>query len=101
MEGIIRAWGRILAGHQPNLSIEITRECPLTCPGWGGGDDAIIGGCLDAMWSEGPPPSAPCEGDCFQAHGHYMNMTSTGYTKVACGFHTDASGKTWSNQNFR
>jgi MoaA/NifB/PqqE/SkfB family radical SAM enzyme len=33
MEGIIRAWGRILTGYQPNLSIEITRECPLTCPG--------------------------------------------------------------------
>ena len=33
MEGIIKAWGRILAGHKPNLSIEITRECPLTCPG--------------------------------------------------------------------
>jgi MoaA/NifB/PqqE/SkfB family radical SAM enzyme len=33
MEGIIRAWGRILGGHQPSLSIEITRECPLTCPG--------------------------------------------------------------------
>jgi MoaA/NifB/PqqE/SkfB family radical SAM enzyme len=33
MTGIIRAWGRILAGYQPTLSIEITRECPLTCPG--------------------------------------------------------------------
>ena len=33
MKGIIRAWGKILAGYQPNLSIEITRECPLTCPG--------------------------------------------------------------------
>ena len=33
MEGIVRAWGRILAGYQPSLSIEITRECPLTCPG--------------------------------------------------------------------
>ena len=33
MEGIIRGWGKILAGRQPNLSIEITRECPLTCPG--------------------------------------------------------------------
>jgi MoaA/NifB/PqqE/SkfB family radical SAM enzyme len=33
MEGIIKAWGRILTGYQPNLSIEITRECPLTCPG--------------------------------------------------------------------
>src|SRR3954470_18558762 len=33
MEGIIRAWGKILTGYQPNLSVEITRECPLTCPG--------------------------------------------------------------------
>ena len=33
MKGIVRAWGRILAGYRPNLSIEITRECPLTCPG--------------------------------------------------------------------
>src|ERR1043166_5916768 len=33
MEGIIKAWGKILTGYQPNLSIEITRECPLTCPG--------------------------------------------------------------------
>jgi MoaA/NifB/PqqE/SkfB family radical SAM enzyme len=33
MEAIFKAWGRILVGYQPNLSIEITRECPLTCPG--------------------------------------------------------------------
>jgi sulfatase maturation enzyme AslB (radical SAM superfamily) len=33
MEGIFSAWGRILRGIAPNLSIEITRECPLTCPG--------------------------------------------------------------------
>ena len=33
MEGVLRAWGRILAGYRPNLSIEITRECPLHCPG--------------------------------------------------------------------
>jgi MoaA/NifB/PqqE/SkfB family radical SAM enzyme len=30
---IVRAWGRILAGSAPSLSIEITRECPLKCPG--------------------------------------------------------------------
>lgn len=30
---VIRAWGRILTGHFPSLSIEITRECPLRCPG--------------------------------------------------------------------
>jgi len=30
---VLQAWGRILAGRQPSLSIEITRECPLRCPG--------------------------------------------------------------------
>ncbi len=30
---VIKAWGRILTGRYPNLSIEITRECPLRCPG--------------------------------------------------------------------
>ena len=33
MEAIFSAWGRILGGYQPALSIEITRECPLRCPG--------------------------------------------------------------------
>jgi pyruvate-formate lyase-activating enzyme len=30
---LIRAWGRVLGGHYPLLSVEITRECPLRCPG--------------------------------------------------------------------
>jgi len=30
---LIPAWGRILRGHKPFLSIEITKECPLQCPG--------------------------------------------------------------------
>ena len=30
---VVRAWGRILQGDYPSLSIEITRECPLRCPG--------------------------------------------------------------------
>ncbi|MBI2835631.1 MAG: radical SAM protein [Acidobacteria bacterium] len=33
MEGIVPAWGRILLGYTPALSIELTRECPLRCPG--------------------------------------------------------------------
>jgi MoaA/NifB/PqqE/SkfB family radical SAM enzyme len=45
MEGIIRAWGKILAGYQPSLSIELTRECPLTCPGcYAYGGDHLGGG---------------------------------------------------------
>ena len=30
---ILRGWGRILGGYYPMLSVEITRECPLRCPG--------------------------------------------------------------------
>jgi organic radical activating enzyme len=30
---LVKAWGRILTGRYPTLSIEITRECPLRCPG--------------------------------------------------------------------
>jgi organic radical activating enzyme len=30
---ILPAWGRVLRGHKPLLSIEITKECPLRCPG--------------------------------------------------------------------
>jgi organic radical activating enzyme len=33
MKWVIDSWGRILAGRNPILSIEITRECPLACPG--------------------------------------------------------------------
>jgi len=31
MEAILAAWGRILTGRTPAMSIEITRECPLHC----------------------------------------------------------------------
>jgi radical SAM family protein/4Fe-4S single cluster protein len=45
MEGILSAWGRILNGYIPALSIEITRECPLRCPGcYAYGDDHLGGG---------------------------------------------------------
>lgn len=30
---VLRVWGRILGGHTPFLSLEITKECPLRCPG--------------------------------------------------------------------
>jgi len=41
---IFRAWGRILAGRAPSLSIEITKECPLHCPGCYAFDAAHLGG---------------------------------------------------------
>ena len=43
--GVLTGWGRILAGYHPNLSIEITRECPLKCPGcYAYGDEHLGGG---------------------------------------------------------
>ena len=41
---VIRAWGKILKGERPALSIEITRECPLRCPGCYAYEDAHLGG---------------------------------------------------------
>ena len=41
---IISAWGKILKGEKPSLSIEVTRECPLRCPGCYAYDDAHLGG---------------------------------------------------------
>jgi MoaA/NifB/PqqE/SkfB family radical SAM enzyme len=41
---VFTAWGRILAGNVPMISIEITRECPLSCPGCYAYGDAHLGG---------------------------------------------------------
>ncbi len=41
---ILSAWARILRGERPSLSIELTRECPLRCPGCYAYDDAHLGG---------------------------------------------------------
>lgn len=42
---VVSAWGRVLTGGVPLLSIEITRECPLNCPGcYAYGDDHLGGG---------------------------------------------------------
>lgn len=41
---VLHAWGRILQGRAPSLSIEITKECPLRCPGCYAFDAAHLGG---------------------------------------------------------
>lgn len=41
---VLQAWSKILKGEQPSLSIEITRECPLRCPGCYAYEDAHLGG---------------------------------------------------------
>jgi MoaA/NifB/PqqE/SkfB family radical SAM enzyme len=44
LEWIYGAWGRILAGYTPAVSVEITRECPLRCPGCYAYNDEHLGG---------------------------------------------------------
>jgi len=41
---VLSAWGKILTGKSPMLSIEITRECPLSCPGCYAYGDSHLGG---------------------------------------------------------
>ncbi len=41
---VLQAWARILQGRTPSLSIEITKECPLRCPGCYAFDAAHLGG---------------------------------------------------------
>ena len=62
------------------------------CPDWPE-VGAVVSGCLEQMWDEGPG-SGP-------AHGHYINMTNPKYTKVSIGFYTTPKGKVWSVQNFK
>ncbi|MBK7578993.1 MAG: hypothetical protein IPI67_02200 [Myxococcales bacterium] len=63
------------------------------CPGYPGLDSTVTT-CLAQMWAEGP-------GADFQAHGHYINMSSTKYSKVACGFYQTPGGSVWAVQDFQ
>jgi hypothetical protein len=64
------------------------------CPGWPGPPSSMITSCLAMMWAEGP-------GSDFSTHGHYINMSSTAYTQVACGFTTLSDGSVWAVQDFK
>ena len=64
------------------------------CPGWPSKDmRGQTDKCLAQMWAEGP-------GDFNMGHGHYINMSSTKYKSVACGFHDLGNGKFWATQDF-
>ena len=73
---------------------QCTENAQNECPGWPGPPDQMIPQCLAMMWAEGP-------GTDFSKHGHYINMSSTQYTKVACGFYTLRDGTVWAVQDFR
>ncbi len=40
---VFQSWGKVLTGKIPMLSIEITRECPLSCPGCYAYGDSHLG----------------------------------------------------------
>lgn len=63
-------------------------ECPRYSPRFD-----IVNFCMQQMWDEGP-------GEDFQAHGHYINMSSETVTKVACGLYIAPGDELWSVQNF-
>ena len=63
------------------------------CPGWPGPPASLLDGCLAQMWAEGP-------GEPFSEHGHYINMSSPDYTKVACGFYQTGQGSYWGSAEF-
>ncbi len=44
---VLHAWGKILTGRYPTLSIEVTRECPLRCPGCYAYEDGHLGDSLN------------------------------------------------------
>lgn len=44
LRNLLKGWGHLLTGHVPLLSIEITRECPLSCPGCYAYNDNHLGG---------------------------------------------------------
>jgi len=71
-----------------------TENAQNECPGWPGPPSTMIPNCLAMMWAEGP-------GSDFSTHGHYINMSSTSYTKVACGFYTLPDGSVWAVQDFQ
>jgi hypothetical protein len=62
------------------------------CPNWGGTPMQIMTQCLAQMWAEGPPAKGK--------DNHWLNMSNSAYTKVACGFYRTPSGSYWATQDF-
>jgi hypothetical protein len=62
------------------------------CPGWPGPPSDIMTKCLAQMWAEGPPPAGQ--------DNHWLNMSNSQYTQVACGFYQTPAGDWWATQDF-
>ncbi len=68
-----------------------TENAQNECPGWNGRPETMIQGCMKMMWDEKFGNGEK---------GHYENMKSARFTKVACGFYVTPGGKVWAIQNF-
>jgi len=65
------------------------------CPGWDT-PPMVVDQCLQLMWDEGPGPfHGPPD------HGHYINMSSTSFTMVACGYYDGGAAGLYAVQNFQ
>src|SRR5438270_82706 len=86
--------GEIGGGTDDHDATSCGESAQNECPGWPGPPDTLIKDCLAMMWAEGP-------GSDFHAHGHYINMSSTSYSSVSCGFYQTPAGDWWAAQDFR
>ncbi len=67
------------------------------CPGWDSAESILVDqrffeSCIGMMWHEVDDPSGE--------QGHYEALSSTRYTRVACGIYDDGSGNVWALQNY-
>jgi hypothetical protein len=94
------------AGKCPGMGAQDT--CPGWPPGQYGGPAGALKNCLMSMWAEGEPPegrtaciNAYFAGNiaCFEAHGHYLNMSDPANGTVSCGFYVMPNGSLWMNQD--
>lgn len=72
---------------------------------WQNTEEKIVDTYLEMMWSEKELVESgkrdPKNDSDYPYIGHYLNMSSTKYTMVACGIAKSADGKTgWFNVNF-
>lgn len=83
------------ASGQPHGSFgRCAEQGQNVCPAWAGPADRMIAPCVQTMWNEGP-------GADFAQHGHYINLSSTRFTRVSCGFYTAPTGQVWLVQDFQ
>ncbi len=67
------------------------------CPGWGSAESIVVDqqffeSCIGMMWHEVDEPAGE--------QGHYEALSSTRYTRVACGLYDDGNGNVWALQNY-